>query len=404
MIQSPGYDAVLLRCGELFLKRGNRRHFERALVHSVRTALQDLPTEVRMLRNRVLVLFREGPDDELCDQVCRRLALVPGYITLSPARRCDPSIEAMQQTTLGLLRARHTGQPWRVTVKRVDKRVAMNSSELGKVIGTYVVEQTGIDAELHDPKLIIEVELSERHAFVFDQRIAGVAGLPAGTAGRGLLLLSGGIDSPVAGHLMINRGLSLDALYFHSFPFISDQSKEKVFDLCQRLWRMQGDFSLLVVPFTEVQKAIHQRCNPRLTVVLYRRLMMRIASAVATQREIPVLVTGESLGQVASQTLENLVVIEDAASLPVLRPLIGTDKLDTMQIARRIGSFDISIRPFADCCSLFVPPHPETRARLKFVEGQEQKLELEALIQAAVEGTEILQVTRAGVEPVPAQA
>jgi len=391
------HDAVLLRCGELFLKRGNRRRFERALLDSAREALQGLLGEVRLLRNRVLVLL-PADDPEAAERVMARLRLLPGYISLSPALRCDPTVEAMQAAALRMLRARHDGRPFRVTGKRGDKTFALQSSELGKVIGLHLVEQTGFEVDLHDPALVIEVEVAERHAFVYCERRPGVAGLPVGSAGHGLLLLSGGIDSPVAGHLMINRGLALDALYFHSFPFISEQSKQKVFDLCERLACMQGPFNLLVVPFTEIQKAIKQHCAPKLTVVLYRRFMMRIASAIAARRGHGALVTGESLGQVASQTVENLTVIEDAASLPVLRPLIGTDKIDTVKLAQKIGSYDISVRPYDDCCSLFVPRHPETRARLSFTRAQESKLDVDALVEAAVEATEVLRVTRDGVE------
>lgn len=400
MAESLTYDAILLRSGELFLKKGNRRRFERVFLKSIRTALRGLDVEVRPLRHRVLVLLNADAGPDLAEQAMQRLALIPGYISLSPALRCDPDVDAITDQAERLLRHSYTGEPFRISAKRGDKTFALKSSDLGKIVGLALEERTGFAADIYKPSLVIEIDVVERHAFVFTERRAGVRGLPAGSAGKGLLLLSGGIDSPVAGHMMINRGLALEAIYFHSFPFIPEQSKQKVFDLGHRLAAMQGPLELWIPPFAEIQKAIHASCDPKVTVLLYRRFMLRIAGAMAAQRHCSVLVTGESLAQVASQTVENISAIQQVLSLPVLRPLIGQDKIATMEIARKIDTFDISVRPYDDCCSLFVPRHPETRANLPYLRRQEDLLDVKALVQASLENVEHWRIDRQSCEQI----
>lgn len=398
MAEAIKYDAILLRSGELFLKKGNRRRFERIFARRVKDALSGLAVEIRPLRHRMLVLLDPEASADLAEEAMQRLSLLPGFISMSPALRCEPEIDVMTDKAEILLRASYQQKPFRVTAKRSDKSFALSSSEIGRVIGLALEERTGFAADIYNPELVIEVDVAERHAFIFSERRPGVRGLPAGSSGQGMLLLSGGIDSPVAGHLMINRGMSLQAVYFHSFPFIPEQAKQKVFDLSERLAAMQGNFELWIPPFAEIQKVIHEKCDAKLTVLLYRRFMMRIAGALAQQQRCSALVTGESLAQVASQTIENLRAIEEVAEFPILRPLIGLDKIRTIEIAQQIETFDISIRPYDDCCSLFVPKHPETRANLPYVHRQEAKLDIDALVQESLAGVEGWRITRQGCE------
>lgn len=396
MAEALKFDAILLRSGELFLKKGNRRRFERVFARRVHDALKGLAVEVRALRHRMLVLLDPQASAELAEEVMERLSLVPGFISMSPALRCEPDLYAITDKAEVLLRATYQQKPFRITAKRSDKTFSLTSSELGRVVGVELEKRTGFGADIYHPELVIEIDVAERHAFIFTERRPGVRGLPAGSSGLGMLLLSGGIDSPVAGHLMINRGMHLQAVYFHSFPFIPEQAKQKVFDLSERLASMQGDFDLWIPPFADIQKVIHEKCDSKLTVLLYRRFMLRIAAALAQQQRCAALVTGESLAQVASQTIENLRAIEEVAELPILRPLIGLDKISTMDIARRIDTYDISIRPYDDCCSLFVPKHPETRANRPYIHRQEARLEIEQLVQASLDNVEHWRVTRQG--------
>jgi thiamine biosynthesis protein ThiI len=264
----------------------------------------------------------------------------------------------------------------------------MRSPEISAVVGARVVEATGLPVDVHHPALTIGVEVAANTVFVYAGARAAPGGLPVGTAGRGLLLLSGGIDSPVAGWLAAKRGLAQDAIYFHSPPFIGERSKDKVLALGKILARWQVLRSITVVTFTEAQKQLRDAGPPELAVVLYRRMMMRVADAIGDRLQADTLVTGENLGQVASQTIQNMSAIEAAARRLVLRPLATYDKVETTALARRIGTYETSILPFEDCCSLFVPPHPTTSARVADAERAEAKLDVAALVAAAVGGAE----------------
>jgi thiamine biosynthesis protein ThiI len=248
----------------------------------------------------------------------------------------------------------------------------------------------GVDLER--PDLAIGVEVGRDWTFLWVDRIEGAGGLPVGTSGKALLLLSGGIDSPVAGHMMQKRGLELEAVYFHAFPYTGDGARDKVVSLARVLARRQAGLKLHVVQFAAIQEALKERSDPSYLVLLYRRAMVRIAERIAARGKIKALATGESLGQVASQTLTNLAAVEDAATLPILRPLIGFDKAETIELARRIGTFDISVLPHDDCCTLFVPRHPQTRGSLARVVAMERGLDWERFIPAAAEGAEVVEL------------
>lgn len=379
---------VVLRFGELFLKGKNRYVFEQALERNVRVALKGRDdVEVIRKHGRIFVV---GADDA---DLLERLKIVFGISSLSKVVFCPKSIEAIEEAALAFAETRPTSvQTFRIAARRSDKKFPMISSEIGRKVGAKVAVATGLGVDLTEPDYTIGIEVGTEWTFLWADTQTGAEGLPVGTSGEGMLLLSGGIDSPVAGHLMQRRGLKLRAVYFHAFPYTGDGAKDKVIRLAEVLAKRQGPLALNVVPFTKVQEMFRDQAEAKLLVVLYRRAMMRIAAMLAKKHRIIGLVTGESLGQVASQTLHNLQAIEDAAPIPILRPLIGMDKLDIINIAKQIGSYDISILPHDDCCSLFVPRHPETHAGLKFVWRTESKIDWRPVVEEAAENTEIIQV------------
>jgi tRNA uracil 4-sulfurtransferase len=380
-------DSVLLcRYGEIFLKSGNRKRFERVLCDNVRGALAGVAgARVESPYGRVLVRV---PADQ-AEEAATRLERVFGLVSLSVARSvpADPEAIAISAAAVDEAQAaiaRRRPASFRIDARRADKRFPLPSLELARRVGARVAIETGLPVDLHTPALRVGVEVATGGAFVYGDTRAAPGGLPVGSSGRGLLLLSGGIDSPVAGWLAAKRGMALDAVYFHSPPYVGEKSRDKVLTLGRTLARWQALRSVIVVSFTETQKRLRAAGPAELAVVLYRRMMIRIADALADQRGSDALVTGENLGQVASQTIENMTAIEAAARRVVLRPLVTYDKVETTALARRIGTYETSILPFEDCCSLFVPPHPATRARAQDAERVEALLDLAAEIATAV--------------------
>jgi thiamine biosynthesis protein ThiI len=381
--------AILCRYGELFLKSGNRRRFERTLRENVAGALADLPNVgIDTPHGRIVVHV----DPDVVDEACLRLERVFGLVSLSVAARTPVEIgaigDAAVQAARAALAAPAPPASFKIESRRSDKRFPMRSPEISAVVGARVIAATGLAVDVHHPALKIGVEVATDKVFVYAGARAAPGGLPVGTAGRGLLLLSGGIESPVAGWLAAKRGLALDAVYFHSPPFIGERAKDKVLALGKILARWQALRSITVVPFTDVQKALRESGPAELAVVLYRRMMMRVADAVADRLNADALITGENLGQVASQTIQNLATIENAARRLVLRPLATYDKVETTALARRIGTYETSILPFEDCCSLFVPAHPSTNARIADAERAEAKLDVGAAVATAVAASE----------------
>jgi thiamine biosynthesis protein ThiI len=387
---------IVLRYGELFLKGNNRPAFEKILLHNVKHALAVVgAVRIERGQGRTFVEFETEIDAVTLARAECRLSKVFGLSSYSPALAVEANLDAFNRAATTLLDRRgvRNGQPsFKVETRRSDKRFPLNSVEISRELGGRIVDAFGLRVDLHQPQIRVGVEVGPKRSFVFLQRHAGAGGLPVSCSGRAMLLLSGGIDSPVAGNLMQKRGCALRAIYFHSPPYTSEHAKEKVIRLCQVLAEYQADLPLYVVPFTEVQKAIRDGAPAGMAVVLYRRMMMRIASAFASAERCGVLVTGESLGQVASQTLENLRCIEAAASLPVLRPLIGFDKAETIVRAQAIETYPISILPHQDCCSLFVPKHPATHLPLHRAEEAEAKLPVDQLVEAACQLAERVDV------------
>jgi len=386
---------ILCRFGELFLKSGNRRRFEGTLHRNMSTALAGLAgARVEPVHGRVLVHL---PDEETAREAAARLRRVFGLVSVSVATVVPADLEAMARASVEVAtRERDEAgvTTFKIEARRSEKRFPLTSVDLARQLGGRVIEATGLRVDVHKPQLSVGVEvLTMDRAFVYGNELAAPGGLPVGISGRALLLLSGGIDSPVAGWLAAKRGLALEGVYFHSPPFIGEKSRDKVMSLARILRSWQVLDAVTVVPFTEIQQRLRDVGPAELAVVLYRRMMMRIADALADQGRFDALVTGENLGQVASQTIQNLTAIEAAARRLVLRPLATYDKVETMALARHIGTFETSILPFDDCCSLFLPRHPATAARAKDAESAEARLDIDAEVAAAVSRAERVPLT-----------
>ncbi|NLZ39630.1 MAG: tRNA 4-thiouridine(8) synthase ThiI [Firmicutes bacterium] len=379
----------LVRYGEIGLKGKNRKQFENQLTANIRRALQDVAecqVEQRHARNFVTVLDGDPAAVEA------RLQQVFGIVSISPAAVAELDLEKIKEVAAAeFSKVARAGLRFKVETKRANKQFPLPSPEVSAKVGAYLLRNfPGIIVDVHEPDAVLDVEIREEQAYIYTRRIPGPGGLPVGVAGKGVLLLSGGIDSPVAGWLSMKRGVTVEALHFHSFPFTSERAKEKVIDLCRQLAAFGGSIRLHIAHFTEIQKELRQKTPERLSITLMRRMMFRIAEQLADRRKALALITGESLGQVASQTMESINVIERVTSIPVLRPLIGMDKEEIMILSRRIGTYSISIRPYEDCCTIFLPEFPATRPRLKDVEAAEAALDIDTLIADCLAKTETM--------------
>ena len=384
---------VLVHYHELALKGRNRKHFEYRLVHHIRRALKPLThVHVEALQGRIRVSFEdETAWPKLEQQLKRVFGIVNFTLTRSvPLPHDNADLTTLKTAIISHLPT-HPYNTFRVSAKRADKRFPKTSMEVEQEIGAAVVEHTGKRVNLKNPDLTILLELVPPAAYYSCHRETGAGGLPTGTGGKVVSLISGGIDSPVATYRMLKRGCKAVFVHFHGRPYLSRVSEEKVQDIVKLLTAYQLHSRLHLVPFGEIQSQIVLNSPPPVRVVLYRRLMLRIAAKIAEQEEAWGLVTGDSLGQVASQTPENIVVINQATTLPILRPLIGMDKTEIIQQAQAIGSFETSIEPDQDCCTLFVPKHPRTRCDLPSILRVEEHLDIPALIQQGLAGTELVE-------------
>ncbi len=377
------------RYHEIALKGRNQWRFVDQLKRNLRGVFAGV--ELGAMRSEGPRLMVELPLETPDELVAERAALVFGLQNFSISRKVPLDVDAIKRVAVSEAR-RHPGRSFEVRTRRADKRFALNSMEIDRIVGAEVAGELGLKVDLTHPDFTIAIEVMTEAAYLAVGKQPGAGGLPVGIAGRGLALLSGGIDSPVAAWRMMRRGLGLDFVHFHSHPLVSAASREKAADLAAHLTRFEGRSTLMLVPFAEVQREIVAGALRPLRVVLYRRFMMRIATALARHTGASALVTGESLGQVASQTLANMTVIEQAAGMPVLRPLVGMDKNEIVDQARALGTFETSILPDQDCCSLFVPAHPETRATLAAVEQAESGFEIDRMVDAAVAATEKLRI------------
>jgi thiamine biosynthesis protein ThiI len=378
--------SVILHYQELALKGRNRPWFIHTLVRTIRSALSDLPVEgVRSLMGRIEV--RLGPG-AAWPEVRDRLAALPGIGNFARATHVEPDLDLIAHRIVPHLVGR-AATTFRIAARRADKRFPVPSPDIERIIGRRVQEATGWPVDLSHPNFTIHVEVLTGDAFFYFDKVAGPGGLPTGTSGKVACLLSGGIDSPVAAWRMIRRGCRVYFVHFHSYPILSRTSQDKVRELVQRLTRHQLRSRLFLVPFAPVQQQIVVTVAPPLRVVIYRRLMVRIAERLAARVGAHALVAGDVVGQVASQTIENLAVVEGASTMPLFRPLLGFDKDEITREARKLGTYEVSIVPDEDCCTLFTPRFPATRAARRAVEEAEARLDVAALVEGAAEAASV---------------
>ncbi len=381
---------ILVRYGEIYLKGQNRPFFEKALMNNIKRVVEPFgQAKVFRAQGRIYV-----ENIEVERGVLDRLSKVFGTIGINPAWKTDKdldSVKAMVMTAMedAIVKSAKESLTFKVESRRADKTFPLGSMDLSREMGAFILQNfPNLKVDVHNPDIRLNLEIRE-HAYAYHENIPGAGGMPVGTNGKTTLLLSGGIDSPVAGWMIAKRGVQLTAVHYHSFPYTSDKAKEKVIDLSRILTQYCGSIRLHVVPFTEIQQELYEKCPDGLLTILMRRFMMRIAEIIAKRDGAQALVTGESIGQVASQTLEALASTDDAVSLPVFRPLIGLDKTEIVDIAEKINTYETSILPYEDCCTVFVPRHPVTRPKLDKVRQAEALVDGEALIQRALEEVEI---------------
>ncbi len=380
-------EVLLIKNGELALKGLNRRSFEDLLVKNMKRRLEDLGRfQFRIAQSTIQCIPLD--EDAPLDLAAERIAKVFGIAGFSRAAAVEKDMQAIRASAGDFLAdALLCADSFKVEAKRADKQFPLTSPEICVELGGALLEQyPHLHVDVHQPDLVVTVEIRDSHAFIHGNQIKGAGGMPSGSAGTAALLVSGGIDSPVAGWMMAKRGLSLVGIHFASPPYTGERAEQKVHDLLRRVAQYAGRIPLLVVPFTEIQEQIKDHCPEELFTVIMRRMMMRISEIIARREDCGALITGESVGQVASQTLDALVCTDAVATMPVFRPLIGMDKDEVVSIARRIETFDVSILPFEDCCTVFTPRHPRTRPKPKFVAQGEEALDIPALVERAVSG------------------
>lgn len=376
-------ESVLIRYHEIALKRGNRAYFTELLKRNILAAVRDLGAkEIRSLPARLLLTFKA---DVAPDIISQRISSVFGVANFSIVERTARDIETLRSRLLQSL-ARTKFDSFRIETQRGDKTFPLTSPEINRQLGAAVKETSGARVDLTNPEFTVTVEILPHDAFFGFNKLPGAGGLPVGASGRVVSLISGGFDSPVAAHRMMQRGCRLLFVHFHGAPYQDKTSQEKVRELVRILTRHQYQSGLYLVPFGEIQRTIVAAISRPLRVILYRRMMLRIAEAIARREKAKALVTGESLGQVASQTLENVAVIQQAAVLPILRPLVGMDKQEIIDQARRMGTFETSSVPDQDCCQLFVPRHPATKSTIWEAEAAEKEFDVKELVRLGLEG------------------
>ena len=379
--------SILLRMGELFLKGENRGMFENMLISNIRKKLEGLNYKLQRTRGRIMIT-----DFDEQQEVVERLTKVFGLVSLSVAEEVDATVENIEQYVSTIKIGAKT---FKVDVNRADKRFPVSSMEFAADLGGVILDANpNASVELYHPEVIVCVDIRNNgKAYIFDRVIKCQGGLPLSTSGRALLLLSGGIDSPVAGYMMAKRGLKLHAIHFYSYPYTSQQAKQKVITLAQQLCEYVDDIKLHCISFTKVQEEIHAKCAPEFMITIMRRIMMRVAEIIAKREDLGAIVTGESLGQVASQPMQSMTVTEDALeSLPIFRPCIGLDKEDIVKIAKEIGTFETSILPYEDCCTVFLPKNPVIKPKLAKARSEEANLDVEALVNECIAGEEVIHI------------
>lgn len=386
------YTEIMVRYGELSTKGKNRKTFIMQLAQNVKRALADFPAlKIHADRDRMHILLN-GEDSE---EVIPKLGKVFGIQNFSPSIRIEKEMPAIRAMVQEVVREVYTpGKTFKITAKRSDHSFELDSNGLNQELGGAVIEAIPeIQVQMKKPDINLRIEIRKDAAYLSYETIRGAGGLPVGTSGRGMLMLSGGIDSPVAGYLAMKRGVEVEAVHFASPPYTSEQALQKAKDLAGKLVPYVGTIQFIEVPFTEIQEEIKRVVPQGYLMTITRRLMLRLTDAIREMRKGLVIINGESLGQVASQTLQSMVAINEVTSTPIIRPVVSMDKTEIIEIAEKIDTFELAIQPFEDCCTIFAPPQPKTRPRLDKAQDYEARLDLEGLMARALEGLKITEIS-----------
>lgn len=381
-------EVILVRFGEIFLKGKNYAFFENTLLNNIKYKLLKYNCKLKNIFGRYII---SNFQIEKKEEIIEELKTIFGIVSISNAYQIESKLDSIIESCSKI---KITQPTFKVEVNRADKTFPIKSFELASKLGGVILKNNNTKVDVHNPKQVVYVDIRhDKKTYIFYDKITCLGGMPVGTAGKGMLLLSGGIDSPVAGFLMAKRGLKLCAVHFHSYPYTSLQAKQKVIDLANIIKKYTGDIKLFVVPFTKIQEEIHKNCSSEYMVTHVRRFMMEIAARLAKRNKCSCLITGENLAQVASQTVESITVTNMMAqNIPVFRPLISFDKIEISTIAEKIGTFQTSVLPYEDCCSVFLPKNPVTHPKLDKILQDETKLDREGLIKSAIENVEIISI------------
>ena len=384
------YDHIMVRFGELSTKGKNKKDFIRVLANNIKNALRDFSNVSIETRFDHIYVVLNGNDPEPIIEV---LQDVSGIHSLSLVYKTDPDIENLKEVSLELIK-KEEGQTFKVKAKRADKSYPIISEDIIRHVAGVILANTDLKVDVHNPDILLSIEIRQEGAYVFCKTYPAAGGYPLGVGGKIMHMLSGGIDSPVAAYLLMRRGIKIECIHFASPPYTNVGVIEKIKDLLSMLNKYQPEIRLNIIPFTKIQEEIYRNADESYAITIMRRMMFRLADRLAHRRRCPAISSGESVGQVASQTLESMYTINEVTSLPVLRPVVAMDKVDIIKLARKIDTYDISIRPFEDCCTIFAPKSPKTKPSLEKAKEFEEKFDYETLINEALDNVEVIYVKK----------
>ena len=387
-------EIVLIKVGEIVLKGLNRKNFESMLIKNMKNALRGV-AQCKITSAQSTIYVEPCYDDADIDEICERISKVFGIVAFHRAAVAEKTMESIAEVSLKYLEETLEGaSTFKVEAKRSDKKFPLKSPEICRELGGIILQKFNhLTVDVHNPDVQVTVEVRDFGAYIHASVIKGAGGVPVGSSGNGTILISGGIDSPVAAWMMAKRGLRLNAVHFASPPYTSQRAEDKVVRLLKKVSAYAGNITMYTVPFTEIQEKIKNDCPEELFTIIMRRLMMQISQRIAQDTDSSCLITGESLGQVASQTMPAIVTTDEASDMVVFRPLIGMDKEEIIQISRKIDTFDISIEPYEDCCTVFTPKHPRTRPVLKYVKEAQERAGFDEMIERALSNLKITNIT-----------
>ena len=381
---------ILIRFGEIFLKGKNRGYFEKVLVENINEHLKKFDAEVIRIPGRYIVQNFSNQDEI---DILEDLGKIPGIFSYSPAIRIETNLNEIEQHAIKLMNDKKG--TFKIETNRADKTLPLNSMQISAELGGKILENNkNLKVDIKNPETTLFIDIREdKTTYIYEKTIFGVGGMPVGTSGSGLLLLSGGIDSPVAGYMMAKRGVKVSAVHFHSFPYTSNFAREKVEELAKIISAYTGKITIYMVSMTELQEQINEKCDNSYMITLLRRGMFTIAERLAKKYNKKMIITGESLGQVASQTIESMTVVSEVVkNVPIIRPLVAFDKCETIEIAKKIGTFETSIKPYEDCCTVFLPESPIVRPKLYLTKKEQEKIDFDAIIDRAFNSLEIVEI------------